>query len=642
MLPARSTIRFGVYELDLRNGELRKQGVKVKLQEQPFQILRILLEHPGEVVTREELQQQIWPADTFVDFDHGLYNAVKKLREALGDTADTPRSIETLPRRGYRFIGQIRPADRVESSDEPVSRAPANDPARAAQPLPQTSGGVDKPWGMVLAAVVGLALALGLIVGFNVGGLRSRVLGESGSPQVHSLAVLPLRNLSEDPAQEYFSYGMTEELITDLAQISGLKVISHTSVIQYAQTTKSLPQIARELGVDGIVEGTVQRAGERVRITAQLIYAPQDRHLWAASYDRDFQDVLSLQSSVAAAIVESIRPKTVPSLSAPRKGAASPSLQALENYLQGNYSLERMGAGEGYEGYKSAINFFKQAISEDPNFAPAYRGLANAYGAGFAWRPNDIVPLQKAALEKALELDPESADAHLMNASIKSGYDCDLPGTESEIKQALRLNPNLADAHEWLSVYLSTIGRGEESIQEAQRAQELDPAGLYGIAPLFSQGQYDRAIEKIRSYLEQHPNDGFQYLDPDGLIAAYHFAGQHRESVEALQQAWTLFGFKEIGQEVGKAYAANGYAGAWKYSAMQMERLYAEGKVYEPNMIAWWYARAGDKERSLKWIGIGLADNNHCWPGLDSDPDFTFLRSDPRFQELMKRTKMAH
>ena len=642
MLPARSTIRFAVFELDLRNGELRKQGVKVKLQEQPFQILRILLERPNEVVTREELQKQIWPADTFVDFDHGLYNAVKKLREALGDIAETPRFIETLPKRGYRFIGEVKRDNRVESPGKPLNRTTTTDLVPAAHTLPQTTIGSSKRWTLILAAVGGLALILGLFVRFDVDGVRRRLFGGSDAPQIHSVAVLPLKNLSQDPAQEYFSYGMTEELITDLAQISGLKVISHTSVIQYAQTTKSLPQIARELGVDGIVEGTVQRSGDRVRITAQLIYAPQEQHLWAASYDHDFQDVLALQSSVATAIVESIRPKTVPSLSAPRKRAASPSLEALEHYLQGNYSLERMGAGEGYQGYQSAIKFFKRAISEDPNFAPAYVGLATAYDAGFAWRPNDIVPLQKAALEKALELDPESADAHLSNAGIKTDNDCDLPGAEREIKQALRLNPNLADAHESLSDYLSAIGRDEESIQEAQRAQELDPAGLYGIASLMSQGRYDRAIEKIRSYLQEHPDDGFQYINPDGLIAAYHFAGRHRESVEALQQAWTLFGFKEIGQGVGRAYAANGYAGAWRYSAKQMERLYAEGKVYEPNMIAWWYARANDKERSLKWIGIGLADNNHCWPGLDRDPDFTFLHSDPRFQELVKRTKMPH
>jgi len=429
---------------------------------------------------------------------------------------------------------------------------------------------------------------------------------------------------------------MTEELITDLSQISGLKVISHTSVIQYSKTSKPLPQIARELDVDGIVEGTVQRSGSRVRITAQLIYAPEEQHLWAASYDRDLRDALTLQSSVAAAIVEPIRSKSASVVTFPRKPPASTSLQAIEDYLQGNYSLQRMGGGEGYEGYDSAIKHFKQAISEDPNFVPAYMGLANAYDAAFAWRPSEVMPLEKAALRKVLELEPGSADAHMAIAARDIHYDCDLPGAEREIKEAIRLNPNLEGAHALYSDYLSILGRREESIQEAQRAQELNPEG--GTEALFAQGQYDRAIEKLRRHLQQHPNDGWAYID-NGLVDAYHFAGRYRESAEAMQQAWTLFGFKEIGQGVGKAYAASGYPGALRYSANQLGRLYVEGKVYEPGWISSWYARAGDKEQSLKWLGIALADSNYCWPGLEGDPDYASFHSDPRFQELIKRSR---
>ena len=632
-------IRFGPFEIDSKSGELRKLGVRIKLQDQPFQILQILLEHPGEVVTREELRQRIWP-EAFVDFDHGLYNAVKRLREALGDVADTPRFIETLPKRGYRFIGTVA-GDDASLSAAAIANA-GSAPGNSANPDLRPGSTVQTKSRLRFVRVfAGLVMVAGVLIVLAAASVRTRLFGWGRPPKLHSLAVLPLKNLSADPSQEYFSYGMTEQLITDLAQVSGLKVISHTSVIQYAQSTKSLPQIARELGVDGIVEGTVQRSGNRIRITAQLIYAPEEQHLWAASYDRDLKDVLALQNSVAAAIIEPIRAKTASPISEPGARRSAPSPEALEAYLHGNYSLQRMASGDGVEGYESAIMYFKQAIAEDPNFAAAYIKLTETYDAQYAWRPNEIIPLEKATLEKALELDPASADAHLMSARIRINYDCDLPGSEREFKETIRLNPNLANAHDQYSSYLYSAGRDAEARLEAQRAQELDPEGMHSRWLLIASGQADRLVVELRKHLELHPNDGFAYID-DGLVDAYHFAGKPRESAEALQHAWTLFGFKDIGQAVGRAYAASGYAGALRYSAGQMERLYAAGKVYEPNMIASWYARAGDKEQTLKWLKIDLADNNYCWAGLDREPDFAFLHTDPRFQELMSRMGLPH
>ena len=625
-------IRFGPFELDSKSGELRKFGVKIKLQDQPFQILQTLLEQPGKIVTREELRRRIWP-DAFVDFDHGLYNAVKRLREVLGDVADTPRFIETLPKRGYRFIGTVVNDDGLLGAapvrDAQSSRGISSEGLRSAATIKT------KTQFKLVRLFISLVVLASVLIVLGTASVRTRLFGWGRPPKIHSLAVLPLKNLSGDPSQEYFSYGMTEQLITDLAQVSGLKVISHTSVIQYATSSKSLPQIARELGVDGIVEGTVQRSGNRVRITAQLIYAPEEQHLWAASYDRDFKDALALQSSVAAAIIEPIRAKSASPSPAQPTHRSAPSPEALEAYLQGNYSLQRMSSGDGFEGYESAIMYFKQAIAEDPGFAAAYEKLAETYDAQYAWRPTEIVPLEKATLEKALELDPASADAHLMIAGIKSNYDCDLPGSEREFREAIRLNPNSADAHDQFSYYLHVLGRSPESQQEAQRAQELDPEGMHSRWVLMANGQAERLISELRNHLQLHPNDGFAYIN-GGLIDAYYSAGRPRESAEALQQAWALFGFKIIGQGVGKAYAASGYAGALRYSAKQMERLYAEGKVYEPNWIASWYARAGDREQTLKWLKISIADNNYCWIGLNHEPDFAFLHADPRFQELAK------
>ncbi len=290
--PSRGAIRFGVFEVDLRAGELRKQGVKIKLQEQPFQVLQILLEHPGEIVTREDLCQRIWPSDTFVDFDGGVNNAIKRLREALGDRAETPRFIETLPRRGYRFIGPVNANAATTSADGSLPTAE-----------PHTGTRSNRTLRIGTFVRLGLAALLLAVVGFTSNQWWQHLRGRGDVPQIRSIAVLPLQNLSGDPAQEYFSDAMTEELITELSRISAIKVISRTSIMRYKKTDKPLPEIARELGVDGIVEGSVLRSGDRVRITAQLISAAKDANLWAQTYDRDLRDVLALQSAVASAIV---------------------------------------------------------------------------------------------------------------------------------------------------------------------------------------------------------------------------------------------------------------------------------------------------------------------------------------------------
>src|SRR6266849_9645194 len=304
--PSRGPIRFGAFEVDLRAGELRKHGIRIKLQEQPLQILQQLLERPGEVVTREELQKHIWPADTFVDFDHGLYSAVQRLRDALGDTAETPRYIETLPRRGYRFIASITNEIFVEAH---VASASVEAPASVVSdsPVPRRRLGIP-----MLVATGVILVALPFALTFREGSLRERLLGKPAVPSIHSIAVLPLQNLSNDPSQEYFADGMTDALITDLAQIGSLKVISRTSTMHYKKSDKTMPEIARELNVDGIVEGTVQRSGDRVRITAQLIHGPSDKHLWANSYERDARNVLSMESEIAGAIANQIQARLTP------------------------------------------------------------------------------------------------------------------------------------------------------------------------------------------------------------------------------------------------------------------------------------------------------------------------------------------
>jgi TolB-like protein/DNA-binding winged helix-turn-helix (wHTH) protein len=344
MEAARQTYRFADFEFDPTSGELRKDGLKVRLQEQPFQILTLLLKRPGEVVTREQVRQALWPGDTFVDFDVGLNSAVKRLRDALSDSADSPRFVETLPRRGYRFIAPLEPPP------EALPAMPETPPRPTLPPRSRL-----RSWGGASAVVATVALVAGLIAT----GTWPRLRGQLASAPIRSLAVLPFENLTGDTEQDYFVDGMTDAVITDLAQVRALRVISRTSVTQYKLAKKALPRIADELGVDAVVEGTVSRSGDRVRVTAQLIQAATDRHLWAQSYDRELRDVLGLQTEVAAAIAQAIQVKLQPDEKRRMTRTQAPVRpEAYEAYLKGRFYWSKRSA----ESSLKAVGYFQQAI----------------------------------------------------------------------------------------------------------------------------------------------------------------------------------------------------------------------------------------------------------------------------------------
>ena len=422
--------RFGVFEVDLRSGELRKQGIKIKLHDQPFQILAMLVEHPGEVVTREQLQQKLWPADTFVDFDRGLNSAVKKLRDVLGDSAEIPRYVETLPRRGYRFIGSLGDASSSRGQHAPgvPGRVVVEQSAAASEgvvtEVPAVSG-VSRRWTLWTAAGV-LAGLLVLLVGFDVGSWREKLLARATPVHIRSIAVLPLENLSGDPAQEYFTDGMTDALVTELAQISSLRVISRTSVMRYKGTRKPLPDIAKELSVDGIVEGSVVQSAERVRVNAQLIEAATDRHLWASMYERSPGDVVILQSEVARAIANAIQVQLTPQEEARLTRVQSVDPQAYESYLRGRYFWNKRTD----VAVRKSIDYFQQAIQRNPNYALAYAGMAEAYIVRDDVSPEEQFSKAKATAKIALQMDDGLAEAHTSLAFILDLYDWDWESAE--------------------------------------------------------------------------------------------------------------------------------------------------------------------------------------------------------------------
>ena len=409
--------RFGPFEVDFRAGELFKDGRKVRLQEQPFRILAMLLEHTGGTVTREELHQRLWPNDTFVDFDHGLNNAINRLRETLCDSAENPRYIETLPRRGYRFVASVElisPAAALEPvevlSETAASLEPSGGALRQASNERGTSAWPPRMRRLTFVAAF-TSVLLAVVLVFNFGKLRTRVFSAEPMPRIQSIAVLPFENLTGDPGQEYLVDGMTDELTTRLAQISSWKVISRTSAMQYKATKKLLPQVARDLNVDAVVEGSVTRSGRRVRITAQLIQATTDRHLWANSYEQDLGDILSLQGEVARDITDRVRVRLNPR-EEERLAQARPVVpDAYENYLKGLYYLQKWTS----EDSNKASDYFQKAIQCDPTYAAAYSALAASYR-NIAFlnpvRPREAFGLAETAARKALQLDESLGDAH--------------------------------------------------------------------------------------------------------------------------------------------------------------------------------------------------------------------------------------
>jgi TolB-like protein/Tfp pilus assembly protein PilF len=578
-------VRFGVFEIDLASGELRKRGVKVKLHDQPLRVLTLLLERPGQVVKRDELKEKLWAADTVVDFDHGLNSAMNKVREALGDSADSPRFIETIPRRGYRFI----------------------------YPVPTVPVGAR-----------------------SVGLLRPR--------EGTSIAVLPLRNLSGDPEQDYFADGMTEALITELGKLSGLQLLSYQSVFGYRQTAKSLPRIARELNVEVVLEGSVLRAENRIRITANLVQAVPERHLWAESYEFDQGDVLAVQAAAARDVAAQIRVKVTPQ---EKEGLVTPrrvNAEAHEAYLLGRAHFYKARTPTSW---MRAKGYFERAIEKDPAYGPAYAGLAELYiwtgGAGSLTSDPTVGALDahrqaRRWAEKALALDDTLADAHNALAMAKQA-EWDWSGAERGYRRAIELNRSYAVSHVSYAIHLYALQRFEEAVTQAKRAQQLDPVSpfvnTWAGATYFLAGRIDEAMKSLRRTLELEPG----YSDARIVLArSYVTLGQHRQAIAELEKAMT-FGAREpfILAAQAHAYARAGRQNEALKLVDELKQFKATRGITPTFAFIWAYAGLGDKEQAFAWLEKAYEERRQRMVWLNVDPFLDPLRSDPRFHDLVSR-----
>jgi len=607
--------RVGAWLVQPSLNTISQNGTSTRVEPKVMEVLVCLSHRAGKPVSKEELLETVW-RDTFVS-DDVLKRCVSELRRVFEDDARESRIIETIPKRGYRLVAPVQPVN---------GQAPTKTDLRPSEIGRRALGTKPSKWKIGLGAAASVALVCGILFGLNISGVRDRLFRKN-VPLMHSIAVLPLQNLSGDPSQEYFADGMTEELITELSRISGLKVISRTSIMRYKGSSKSLPEIARELGVDGIVEGSVLRSGNQARITAQLIYAPQDTNVWAETYDRDLSNVLALQSEIATTIAGTVKVKATLAEKEHLNNARQVNVEALDAYLRGEHHLNRYGRGFGDEEDKQAISYFQQAIAAEPSFAKAYVEMANAYE-GLMLPVKQRWPMERVAAEKAVSLDPDLAEAHFTMGHVKFFYEWDFPAAGREFKRAIELDPNNAEAHGWYALYLSSVGRRNEGRAEARLAQQLDPVHYLECA--YDQpGDEDRGINLLQNYIELNPEDGHAHMN---LAELYARKGMQEQHISELQKTAVFFGFRRFARDIAQAYATSGYRTALRAWALGLDRL----KVNRPVMVAEAYARAGNRGLALDWLERAYREHDDDMVELNADPAWDSLRADPRFEDLVR------
>ena len=612
-----SQYKFGEFELDPASFELRRQGRtrkfdRVALERIPMQLLLLLAERQGTVVTREEIVDRLWGKDVFVDTDHGINTAIRKIRQALKDDPDHPRFIQTVSGKGYRFV--------PEKNDKPAPAPPApvhpvrEQPPSAVQP---NEARQRTPSWIIFAALITLALVATLFA------LRTRLFPTHA--QIHSLAVLPLANLSGDPNQNYFADGMTDELITALTKNHNLRVVSRTSAMQYKDAKKSLPEIAHELNVDGILEGSIERTTDRVHMTVQLIYAPTDSHVWAESYDRDLNQAYSLPEELSRTVAKEIKAATSPP---PAPRYISP--EAHDAYLHGRYFWFTFNVA-------NTLPYFEKAIQLQPDYAAAWSGLADTYAVDGMMNhvASEVSEKSRAAALKALELDPLLGEAHSSLAAWYLFYAWDPARAEVESRRAMELDPNYAEGHHLFSYVLEVEHRYAEAEAEAKRSVELDPfmhpweLGYFYIGTR----QYDAAFKELNMQRTARPNDSDIAFN---LANLYWLKGMYKESQSEYERALDLTHDTAAKAAVHQAWITGGEPAVERWGADHMKAL-ARKQYFETQSIAGVIAYTGDKDETMKYLELSYRNHDPDLIFIQNEPRFDFLHTDPRYQALVEK-----
>lgn len=627
-------LRFGPFELKLKSEELYRDGVPVKLPPQPFKVLALLTINAGQLVTREELRQEIWGAETFVDFDKGLNFCIKQIREALGDNAQSPEYIETLPRRGYRFIApvEILGAAIVGSAEIFPTEQQAESPISV--PTNTTGWLRRNQWRAIV-------IALAVLLPWAGYGLWRSFPSQTGPvDEKIMLAVLPFENLNADAAQDYFSDGLTEEMITQLGRLrpERLGVIARTTALTYKKTKKDIRQIARELGVKYVLEGSVRREAGRVRITTQLIQVSDQTHLWAETFDRSQRDMLQIQSEVASRVARSLALELLSASPANSLAGKTSQPEAYDAYLKGRYLIIK----DTLEDFERSVPFFERAIAKDPNFAPAYVGLVESHILMATWRntpAGEVLPKVKAAALKAVELDPMLAEAHAALGSVNFWLEWNWPEAEANFKRAIELNPSNPHTRLYYASYLSTQGQIEAGVTQVKQALQLDPVSLLtnGLSAFFylRVHRFDDAIAQSKIMLEIEPASPSGYYC---LSSAYIYKGMYPEAVETFRQ--------QMRQSGTKAEEIKARTDGDAREVIQRSRLrdleWIKEAVKKGNRVtaaycAATYAALGEKDPAFEWLEKAYATREPSFVFFKIDPRYDSLHSDPRYADLVRR-----
>jgi TolB-like protein/DNA-binding winged helix-turn-helix (wHTH) protein len=611
-----SSYKFGDFELDCARFELRRNGRPLKLERIPMELLILLAEKDGVVVTRQEIVERLWGKDVFVDTEHGINTAIRKIRTALREDAEHPRFVQTVLGKGYRFVTET-----VNGNATPVE---TTSEGKSAEPAGTVPAKRRRRWPAVVAVAVLLVLGGGLLE-LNVSGVRDRYLVRA-HPEIRSIAVLPLANLSGDPAQDYYAEGMTDELITTLAKSTSLHVISRTSAMRYKGTGKPLREIAQELGVDGILEGSVTRSATDVHLTIQLIQAQSDTHIWANSYDRDIHEAFSLPSELSRTIANEVKIATSP---------ASPthyvSPEAHDAYLRGRFFWFA-------ENYNRSLEYFQIAIQLQPDYAAAWSGLADAYAvravAGIS-PPDEIMGKAEAAARKAVELDDSLPEAHNSIAAVYFFLGWNWKSAERESLRAIELSPNYAEAHHLRSYILATMNRPDEALQEQRRSTELDPFArpwALGLV-LIHMRQYDAAVNDLRLRAEAQPRDVIVHLT---LSEAYRLKGMAKESAHELEERYVMDDDNNSAAAVRSAFERGGEESVamWRLNHSKEQ---AKKNYISPWALAYAHARLGQRDTTLEFLERAFQEHSAPLVFLQNEPRFDFLHSDQRYRAIVQK-----